>query len=227
MPRAAFWEKAFWGFAGFSLLLRKIKGSMKKTFFLFFFLTALVPYAMGQNWDINTVHHINNWGGTFIHDYSNIVSKTEPYVAVGVPVAMALAGWWKHDDALLKDALYVGSTVAGAFVLSYGMKYVFDRQRPYVAYPDRVHPYSFEDTPSFPSGHTASAFALATSLCIRYPKWYVIAPSALWATSVGISRMYEGVHYPTDVMAGAFVGAGCAVGSIYLSKWLNGLLFGK
>ena len=85
----------------------------------------------------------------------------------------------------------------------------------------KLHDYSF------PSGHTASAFALATSLCIKYPKWYVIAPSALWACSVGVSRMNEGVHYPSDVLAGAAIGAGCAIVNIYVNRWLNQWLFGK
>mgnify|MGYP002232674387 CR=1 FL=1 len=80
---------------------------------------------------------------------------------------------------------------------------------------------------SFPSGHTATAFALATSLSVKYPKWYVIAPSALWACSVGVSRMNEGVHYPSDVLAGTAIGAGCAVVNIYVNKWLNKWLFGE
>ena len=80
---------------------------------------------------------------------------------------------------------------------------------------------------SFPSGHTAAAFSLATSLSIRYPKWYVIAPSAFWACSVGFSRMNEGVHYPSDVAAGAVIGAGCAVANIYVNRWLNKWLFGE
>ncbi|ULT24063.1 phosphatase PAP2 family protein [Sphingobacterium sp. E70] len=41
-----------------------------------------------------------------------------------------------------------------------------------------------------------------------YSKWYVVAPSLLWAGSVGYSRMYLGVHYPTDVLAGAVLGLG-------------------
>ena len=114
-----------------------------------------------------------------------------------------LAAWIRHDKGLLKDAVYVGTSVAGAFVVTYGMKYLVGRERPYDRWPDRVHAYSREDSPAFPSGHTATAFALATSLSITYPKWYVIAPSALWACSVGVSRMNEGVHYPSDVLAGA------------------------
>ncbi|MDO3390354.1 phosphatase PAP2 family protein [Bacteroides sp. ET489] len=199
---------------------------MKRWTFFVCFLSLLVSGAWGQNWDINTVHRVNSWDGKFIRNYNKVISRTEPYVAIGVPVAMAVTAWAKHDKQLLKDAVYVGTSVAGAFVVTYGMKYLVDRQRPYERYPDRVHAYSHENSPSFPSGHTATAFALATSLSVKYPKWYVIAPSAVWACSVGVSRMNEGVHYPSDVLAGAAIGAGCAVANIYINRWLNKWLFG-
>ena len=143
---------------------------MKKFFLLI--CTVFVAWGLAaQNWDINGVHKVNSWDGRFVRNYNKVISKSEPYVAVGVPVAIALASWIKHDKALLKDAIYVGTSVAGAFVVSYGMKYLVDRQRPYDRWPDRIHPYSYEHTPSFPSGHTATAFALATSLSIKDPKW--------------------------------------------------------
>lgn len=200
---------------------------MKRILLFLWILSAAIVQTGAQNWDINTVHKVNSWDGKFVRNYNKVVSKTEPYVAVGVPVAMAIAAWVNQDKELLKDAVYVGTSVAGAFAVTYGMKYAFDRRRPYEKYPDRVHPYSYEDSPSFPSGHTSTAFALATSLSIKYPKWYVIAPSALWACSVGVSRMNEGVHYPSDVLAGAAVGAGCAVLNIYVNRWLNRWLFGE
>jgi undecaprenyl-diphosphatase len=70
---------------------------------------------------------------------------------------------------------------------------------------------------SFPSGHTSSSFSAVTALSRAYPKWYVIAPSFLWAASVGYSRMYLGVHYPTDVTAGAVLG----VGTSFAMGWLR------
>ena len=197
-----------------------------KRFFLWMLTILFASGLTAQNWDIDALHKVNSWNGQFVRNYNKFISKSEPYVAVGVPVAMALASWMKHDKDLLKDALYVGTSVAGAFVVTYGMKYLVDRQRPYERYPDRVHAYSHENSPSFPSGHTATAFALATSLSVKYPKWYVIAPSAVWACSVGVSRMNEGVHYPSDVLAGAAIGAGCAVANIYINRWLNKWLFG-
>ena len=203
------------------------KYCMKRTIFFVFFASLVVLSISAQNWDINTLHKINSWDGKFIRNYNKIISRTEPYIAVGVPVAMVLAAWVKKDRELLKDAVYVGTSVAGAFVVTYGLKYLIDRERPFDRYPDRVHAYSHETSPSFPSGHTATAFALATSLCVKYPKWYVIGPSALWACSVGMSRMNEGVHYPSDVLAGAVIGAGCAVVNIYVNRWLNKWLFGN
>ena len=192
---------------------------MKKMLLLLALLCTATIQA--QNWEINTVHRINSWDSGFIRQYNKVISRTEPYIAVGVPVAMAVASWINHDKQLFKDAVYVGTSVAGTFVLTYGMKYLFDRERPYERYPHRVHPFSTESSPSFPSGHTATAFALATPLRLTHPKWSVIAPSAVWACSVGVSRMNEGVHYPTDVLAGAAIGAGCAVLNIYVNRWLN------
>lgn len=194
---------------------------------LLFLLLLLLPFlpVQAQNWDINTLHRVNSWDGRFVRNYNKTISHTEPYVAVGIPVVMAVTAWAKHDEGLLQDAVYVGTSVVEAAVLTYGLKYAVDRRRPYERYPDRVHPYSLESSPSFPSTHTATAFSLATSLSLRYPKWYVIAPSALWACSVGVSRMNEGVHYPSDVLAGAAIGVGCAVANVYVNRWLNKVLF--
>ena len=200
---------------------------MKKAIFFVYFICLVVSGLSAQNWDINTLHRVNSWDGKFVRNYNKIISRSEPYVAVGVPVAMAVAAWIKHDKGLLKHAPYPSTIPARPLAATYPTKHLADRARPHYKYPDRVHAYSHEGSPSFPSGHTATAFALATSLSVKYPKWYVIAPSALWACSVGVSRMNEGVHYPSDVLAGAAIGAGCAVVNIYVNKWLNKWLFGE
>ena len=78
---------------------------MKRWTFFVCFLSLLVSGAWGQNWDINTVHRVNSWDGKFIRNYNKVISRTEPYVAIGVPVAMAVTAWAKHDKQLLKDAV--------------------------------------------------------------------------------------------------------------------------
>ena len=175
-----------------------------------------------QNWDINTVKTINNWG---VHDLSRTLSHSGILLPVGVPAAMGIYALIQKDEPLLKDAIYIGTSVIEAVGITYGLKYAFDRQRPYVKYPDKIHPINAEDSPSFPSGHTAAAFSLATSLSITYPKWYVIAPSAIWACGVGFARINQGVHYPSDVLTGAAIGVGCAFVNVYVNRWLNKWLF--
>lgn len=177
-----------------------------------------------QNVDINTLETINKWD---VHGLSRGLSVSGVVLPIGVPVAMGVYALIKKDQPLLKDAVYIGTSVIEAVGITYGLKYIVDRDRPYVKYPDKIHAYGApdEDSPSFPSGHTAAAFSLATSLSITYPKWYVIAPAAVWACGVGFARMNQGVHYPSDVLAGAAIGVGCGFVNIYINRWLNKVLF--
>ena len=175
-----------------------------------------------QNWDINTVKKVNDWD---VHGLSRGLSHSGLILSVGLPSAMGIYALIQKDEPLLKDAIYIGTSVIEAVGITYAMKYSIDRQRPYEKYPGLITPIEAEDSPSFPSGHTAAAFSLATSLSIKYPKWYVIAPSAVWACGVGFARINQGVHYPSDVLTGAAIGVGCAFVNVYVNRWLNKLLF--
>ena len=177
--------------------------------------------VQAQNWDINTVRKVNGWE---THNVSKALSHSGLILPVGIPTAMGIYALVQKDEPMLKEAVYIGTSVIEALGITMAMKFTFDRQRPYEKYPNLIHPVSTEPDPSFPSGHTAAAFSLATSLSITYPKWYVIAPSALWACGVGYSRINQGVHYPSDVLTGAVIGTGCAFLNIYINRWLNKVL---
>src|SRR5690606_5101995 len=112
----------------------------------------------------------------------------------------------KKDDRSLQSAVEITSSVVVSGALSLGLKYAVDRERPFDTY-SFITEVTPADTPSFPSGHTTHAFALATSVSLAYPHWYIVVPSYLWAVTVGYTRMALGVHYPSDVLAGALLGS--------------------
>ena len=174
------------------------------------------PKLSAQNADIEILRNINN--NTSTVGFSKVISNTTTGVAIGVPVIMGAVALIEKDDDLLKNALYVGVSIGVDGVLTYGLKQAFHRPRPYRTYSD-ITAYESETSLSFPSGHTSLAFATATALSLKYPKWYVIVPSYLWAGSVGYSRMNLGMHYPTDVLAGAILGAGSAFVTYKLNDW--------
>lgn len=137
------------------------------------------------------------------------ISNHNDWVNVGVPVGLLAAGVINDDKAMRQNALYVASSSAVNVLFTMLIKKIVKRPRPFLANVKIKAVYQPSQY-SFPSGHTSTAFTTATALSQAYPKWYVIAPSFLWASSVGFSRLYLGVHYPTDVAAGAVLGTGSA-----------------
>lgn len=71
--------------------------------------------------------------------------------------------------------------------------------------------------PSFPSGHTAASIASAVALCRFLKKRYSIPLLAL-ALLIGFSRLYIGIHYPTDVLAGLLDGIALGIGGILIEN---------
>ncbi len=145
------------------------------------------------------------------------LSNTYRYGDIGVPAGLMLGGIIGNDKGMRENSLFVASSTAVSYGVMLLLKHIVKRPRPFIQNINIVPVYRAGST-SFPSGHAATTISTATALSMAYPKWYVIAPAFLWAGSVSYSRMYLGVHYPTDVAAGALLGAGSAVSLSFLKK---------
>lgn len=139
-------------------------------------------------------------------------------VFIGAAPALWLGTLVLDDAHDYEPAFLLTLTEASTIGLVVALKNVIQRPRPYTSLSTitsrspRYRKDATFDPYSFPSGHAATSFAIATSLSLSYPAWYVIAPSALWAVAVTVSRPWLGVHYPTDVAVGAALGVGVAFG---------------
>ena len=194
---------------------------MQKIIIAFFCITFIGTHSYSQNWDINLLNDINPQNPS--SGYWQKTSTSTYVVSVGVPATQLIVGFIKNDKKLQKQGWETVGALAINTIITQGLKYTINRDRPYDKYPLLIHPYQIENDKSLPSGHTSTAFSLATSLSIQYKKWYVVVPAYAWASSVGYSRLYLGEHYPTDVLAGAAIGAGSA----WLSHYLNKKYFSK
>ncbi len=145
------------------------------------------------------------------------LTNTYRYGDFGVPAGLLIGGIAGHNQAMRENSLYVASSEAVSYGFMLLIKHLVKRSRPFLQNVN-IHPVYRASGYSFPSGHAESTFATATALSIAYPKWYVIAPAFLWAGSVSYSRMYLGEHYPSDVAAGAALGAGSAASLMFLKR---------
>lgn len=111
------------------------------------------------------------------------------------------------DDLKFQDAAFTSFQAVLNTHLTVGLaKYAFGRERPY----QHPTPYRFnlfeQGATSFPSGHTATAFALVTPWVVYYPNAFTYSLLAL-PLSTGIARVARGRHWLTDITAGAMIGA--------------------
>ena len=139
---------------------------------------------------------------------SRLGNKGFIWIAIGV--LFLLLGFrnkiWRN-----RGFLVLFSLAANFLVCNVVLKPLIDRTRPYYVldYTPLIPPVG---DPSFPSGHTSASFAAATAIYAINKKWGIAA--YIFAAVMGFSRLYLGVHFPTDVLAGALVGTAAAIGII-------------
>jgi undecaprenyl-diphosphatase len=165
-----------------------------------------------HRWDVDvarwfTDRRTSTWSD--LTGFGSSLANTMTVVAIVAVIAglLMLKRWW-HDALFLVSALVLEVSVFLVTTL------FVDRPRPPVHRLDTVPP-----TSSFPSGHTAAAIALYVGVAILVSEHVrnALVRGAVWvvailtAGSVGLARMYRGMHFATDVFAGVFLGVACLV----------------
>lgn len=170
----------------------------------------------------NPADHADPLGPAWLEEAARDITALGSYAVLGI-VFFAVIAYL----LLIKRraaALWIAAAVGGGVLLSNLLKHSFDRPRPeLVAHTARVF------TSSFPSGHAmlsaVTFLTLGVLLASIYNSWrlrvFFLGLAIFLTVTVGLTRIYLGVHYPTDVLAGWCVGAGWAAICWTVFHWLQ------
>jgi undecaprenyl-diphosphatase len=134
-------------------------------------------------------------------------------VDIALVVGLALKRWFR-------ESVFAGVAIAGSALMNLGAKELYGRARP-----ELWESISPEHTLSFPSGHAMGSMTLAWVLALlawhtRW-RWPVLVAGLAFTLLVGLSRVYLGVHYPSDILAG-WCAAMVWVGGVYIVAFRGG-----
>ena len=183
---------------------------------MFYGLLALYFYVnLLDSLDISLLRQINVNRIRALDDFFIFITQTGPIIAALIPLVFILFGFMKKNRKIWMKGFMIAAPYLLAVVLTNSVKAIVARPRPFSTF-SFIQKLSDGGSGSFPSGHTSDVFSIAVIVSVFFPRLGVIIPIFIWAILVGYSRMDLGVHYPTDVLSGAFVG----VSSSLFCSWL-------
>ena len=155
----------------------------------------------------------NNIRCFFLDGIMSMFSYLGELGTIWIVIAIAFAFFKKTRVT----AILMLIAMALAFLIGeVGLKNIVCRPRPFVVNPEIVTNVSPPKSYSFPSGHSGSSFACATVVFIRHKKMGIAA--VVLAAMIAFSRIYNGVHFPSDVICGVLLGIICACVVVYAFK---------
>jgi membrane-associated phospholipid phosphatase len=164
--------------------------------------------------DPHTMPYFRSHTRTFdtVNDYFDTATTTAEVIAV--PAALMIAGYKRHDPYQVSTALMAAEAYADSAVVDLAIKAITRRERPADVAPGAPFTNTFFSggkSPfrgsSFPSGHAAGVFSVATVVATRYRNHRWVPWVAYgFATAVSFSRVTTSAHFPSDVFLGAALG---------------------
>jgi undecaprenyl-diphosphatase len=158
--------------------------------------------------DTSVLHALN--GFLFHHDAVEDPVKVYESIAealflVMLIVAFLVAGAWTDGRRAVRRTVVAAGLSAGvALAIAQVLTHVYDRARPFVV-DSSVHTFtSHAADSSFPSDHATAGFAIAVAILLRQRVWGLVVLA--FAAVLAVGRVGLGVHYPSDVLAGAALG---------------------
>ena len=163
-------------------------------------------------------HVRNSFLDVIVPFYTNLGDDGIIWIAVGL--IMLIPKKTRKCGIMVLAALLVMLVVNNII-----LKNLIARPRPCATYPELVELVHIPTSYSFPSGHTVSATAVAFTILTQHKKLGIVA--VIMAFLMGLSRLYVGVHFPTDVYGGIIVGAAIAFAVYYAEKKITPVLVKK
>lgn len=163
------------------------------------------------------------WADSFFPWYTN-VQRTWAFLWIFLPVLLLALYWHRGLKGFFTLALGALATWGADELNAQFVKTLFARPRPFAAGFDMILRVPKPGGSSFPSGHAVDAFFFATFLAFYFPRLRFIFLGL--AVLTAYSRVYCGVHYPGDVIAGAVIGtllARCLLAVFHRAPFIRGL----
>lgn len=155
--------------------------------------------------DIKLLYFLSDFAGKSAV-FDKVIIFLSNYLQYPLVVLFLVAVYFWHiskpeKKKLLWTALL--SVVIARLGITELIRFLYHRPRPFLVYSD-IHPLISKNEYSFPSGHAAFFFALATAIYFynkRWGTWFFVA-----SILISLSRVVAGIHYPSDILGGAIIG---------------------
>ena len=158
-----------------------------------------------MGWELSWMEWANGWWSSPILD--QIVPWLTHLGSHFTFIAFIILSWVISKQKKVLGDLFLLYAIQSSIV--YGIKFLVKRERP-LLFLDMASKLTYGPgeilDPSFPSAHSAFSFMMAALLANRFPRYRVVF--FIVAGFIGWTRIYLGLHYPTDVITGAFLGYG-------------------